>query len=98
MFARHRGHHEVVAVLDPLFEQGIGDAAIHFNGVPVHLAHVVAGLHCRVAFAQFNGHFRVTLEVDACKEINVGKGEHLARDFENKGHMVKRKGFFSGRQ
>ena len=58
-------------------------------GVPVLFIHVVAGLNFGVAFAQFNGQFRVAFDIETGYLGNAGEQEKFFADFKYQRILAK---------
>ena len=92
-FPGQAGDHLVVGVVDPFEQQGIGNRAIEDHHVPVFLVEMPGGLNGGVAFAQFQGFFRVAFKADGGEGIHIGQGKHLAHDLKHQGLLVEGEAF-----
>ena len=82
-------------MVDEFADESGGDGAVEDDGVPVALAHVVAGGDGGVLGAEEFGAVGIALQVDARGEVvGDGEGEHLAGDLVNEDVGAEGGGFF----
>jgi len=65
------------------------ECAVHHNGVPKFFVHVVAGNYFGMAFAQFDGQFRVAFYVEPVALADAGEQEQFFAYFKNKRILAK---------
>ena len=83
--------YKLIAMIDESNEQRLVYITKSRNGVPVLLAHVVAGGNARVLLPQLYSPFGFTLQVCAFKIFNVAQREHFSAHFKNKCSVVEGK-------